>query len=183
MMFSFDTLDKKPKVWNIAILSLITVAVLLVMLSGQTPDLSAIAVIFSLYLLAVIVLLIRAFIRQLRYNPYSYNSIYYAGFALFVLAVLVFQISRINMLQGGDIDAVTKLSSYAFSLLSSAKNYMLLSSPFVLLFSVALCISNVSLIRHEGRSVYNILGIILSLLMIGGIIFLFFHILDQLGKE
>ena len=42
----------------------------------------------------------------------------------------------------------------------------------MLLFSLALCISNIALIRHEGRRFVNILGIILSVLMVGGIAFL-----------
>lgn len=58
-------------------------------------------------------------------------------------------------------------------LANSAKAYMLLSCPFILALSTALCVSNVSLIRHEGRRVVNILGIILSFLLVGGEIFLF----------
>ena len=49
---------------------------------------------------------------------------------------------------------------------------MLISLPFILVFSVALCVSNLSLIRHEGRRFMNILGIILSFLLIAGEIFL-----------
>ena len=58
-------------------------------------------------------------------------------------------------------------------LLGSAKNYMLLSSPFLLLFSAALCLSNVSLIRHEGKRLVNVLGIILSVLLVAGLVFIY----------
>ena len=51
---------------------------------------------------------------------------------------------------------------------------MMLSSPFVLAFSVALCVSNISLIRHEGKRLVNVLGILLSFLLVGGLLFLFF---------
>ena len=61
----------------------------------------------------------------------------------------------------------------ALLLLESAKRYMLLSAPFVLIFATALCISNISLIRHEGKRFVNILGIILSFLMVAGEVFLF----------
>ena len=57
-------------------------------------------------------------------------------------------------------------------ILDSAKSYILFSSPFLLLFSIALCVSNISLIRHEGRRLVNVLGIILSFLMVGGLLFI-----------
>ena len=59
-------------------------------------------------------------------------------------------------------------------LMSSAKLYMLFSAPFILLFSAALCVSNISLIRHEGFRFVNVLGILLSVCMVGGELFLFF---------
>jgi uncharacterized SAM-binding protein YcdF (DUF218 family) len=50
---------------------------------------------------------------------------------------------------------------------------MLLSAPFILIFSIAMIVSNISLIRHEGGSFVNFLGIILSALFLGGWTFLF----------
>ena len=50
---------------------------------------------------------------------------------------------------------------------------MMLSFPFLFVFSAALCVSNVSLIRHEGFRGVNVLGIILSFLLIGGAVFIF----------
>ena len=49
---------------------------------------------------------------------------------------------------------------------------MLLSSPFIFAFSLALCITNISLIRHERFRFVNVLGIILAFLLIGGEVFL-----------
>ena len=60
------------------------------------------------------------------------------------------------------------------TLLDSAKRFMLLSAPFILLYSVALCVSNLSLIRHEGKRLVNVLGILLSFLLVGGLALLFF---------
>ncbi|MBR3228460.1 MAG: YdcF family protein [Erysipelotrichaceae bacterium] len=168
----FDTLDKKPKVWNIAVLTLITIPVL-VFLLVKRQDLYLASYVFCAYLLAVIVLLVRAFIRQLRYNPYSYNSIYYIAFALFVLSVLIFQIMITVDLHSPDHGNEVVLRNYLSNSLGSAKNYMLFSFPFIFIYSVALCISNISLIRHEGKSVYNLLGIILSILLVGGEVFLY----------
>ena len=49
-----------------------------------------------------------------------------------------------------------------FSLLHSAKNYMFLTSPMLLVFSAALFLANLRLIRHEGRRFVNILGLLSS---------------------
>ena len=58
-------------------------------------------------------------------------------------------------------------------LLGSAKTYSLFTFPFLLLFSVALVISNLSLIRHEGFRPVNVLGIALAICLVGGEVFLY----------
>ena len=173
MGIRFNSRDKKPKVWNIAILSII--AVILVAILARDPDhipLLTLNIIIVIYLILTLVFLIIAFFHQLQYNPYSYNSIYYAGFTLFLLTVLITHIvAMIRMLR---FPNVYDLSSVLSTLVSSARNYMLLSAPFVLVFSVALCISNISLLKHEGKRFHNFLGMILAVLMVAGEIFLFF---------
>ncbi|MBO4835664.1 MAG: YdcF family protein, partial [Lachnospiraceae bacterium] len=105
-------------------------------------------------------------------NPYSYNSIYYAGFALFLFTILITHImAMIRMIRFPNI---YDLSSVLITLVSSAKNYMLISAPFVLVFSIALFISNISLLKHEGKRFQNFLGMILAVLMVAGEVFLFF---------
>ena len=60
---------------------------------------------------------------------------------------------------------------------------MISSAPFVLFFSAALCLSNISLIRHEGRRPVNFLGILLAFLMIGGEVYLFVSDYYTTGSE
>ena len=169
----FDTLNKKPKVWSIGVLTLALGVVLAALwISGGEERAAEMSMAVAVYLLAVIVLLIRAFFLQLRYNPYSYNTIIYMGFSLFLLVALGMQIYLTRQLIR--YPAEYGPSAILGILLGSAKNYMLLSFPFLLLFSAALCISNLSLIRHEGLRGVNVLGIILSLLLIGGVVFIFF---------
>ncbi|MBR5931184.1 MAG: YdcF family protein [Lachnospiraceae bacterium] len=173
MGIRFNSRDKKPKVWNIAILSII--AVILVAILARDPDhipLLTLNIIIVIHLILTLVFLIIAFFHQLQYNPYSYNSIYYAGFTLFLLTVLITHIvAMIRMLR---FPNVYDLSSVLSALVSSARNYMLLSAPFVLVFSVALFISNISLLKHEGKRFHNFLGMILAVLMVAGEVFLFF---------
>ena len=167
MNLKLDTLHKKPKVWNIAWLSLgMLVLTALLFLLGGSGALRAICLLLALYFLAVTALLIRAFFLQMRYNLYSYNTIIYFGFALFTLfiaatyGILFFELRA--------VPAEALLPNLLSRLLSSAKSYALLSSPFLLLFSLGLVASNLSLIRHEGFRPVNLLGVLLALLLVGG---------------
>ena len=166
----FDTRYKKPALWNIAVLTAVTAAAAALLLKSGQGGLT-VCLVLEVYFAAVIILLVRAFFMQLQYNPYSYNTIYYSGFSIFLLSVLLtlgILTARMVRLPGEVYDRQA-----VFVLLSSARNYMLLSAPFILVFSVGLCISNLSLIRHEGRRLVNLLGIILSFLLVGGEVFLF----------
>ena len=178
----FDTRNKKPKLWSILIESVLLLLLLAWGLHrGVESHPVALGVFLALYLLSVILQLLVAFQRQLQYNPYSYNTIFYMGFALFLLAVLILQI-RLTVLFFCYPQVYTP-HEILHLLLGSAKSYILLSSPFLLAFSVALCVSNVSLIRHEGRRFVNILGIILSFLLLGGLCFLFFFDYSASGSR
>lgn len=171
----FDTRDKKPKLWNIAILSAVMVLAVTVLAftgNGSQTSVKAMNTILLIYLVLVIILLIAAFFRQLQYNPYSYNTIYYIGFALFLLSVLISQIRAF-------IFSVVQGNSYSLQLILldlsiSAVAYMIYTAPFVLIFSIALFVSNIVLLRHEGFRISHLLGILLSALMVGGELFLFF---------
>ena len=169
-MIRFDTRDKKPKVYNIAVLSVIFAIILLILsLMGVEKHTALISSCFCLYLALVIFLLFRAFVRQIQYNPYSYNTIYYFGFAIFLIAMLIYNlvilVSQIRYPEVYDVRQTLTLVN------GSAQNFMILTVPFILAFSIAMCISNISLIRHEGYRVVNMLGIILSVLLVGSVAF------------
>ncbi|MBR5930477.1 MAG: hypothetical protein IKZ95_00460 [Lachnospiraceae bacterium] len=81
---------KKPKLWNIAILTgLLIIALLIMVISRKTLPLSGICLALFVYLLLVLLCLADAFFRQLKYNLYSYNTAYYPGFFLFVLLLAI----------------------------------------------------------------------------------------------
>ncbi|MBR4636892.1 MAG: YdcF family protein [Clostridia bacterium] len=173
MKVRFDTLNKKPKLYDVLIVFAValTAVVILSVACGERSALVS-ALIVDAFLLYAIARLAVAFIGQLRYNPYSYNTIYYSGFALFLISVLIANV----LLTAGMIKSPELYSNGAYlihTLLGSAINYMLLSAPFILVFSIALCVSNISLIRHERFRFVNVLGIILAFLLIAGEAFLF----------
>lgn len=172
-IFRFDTLNKKPTVWNIAVFSGIAAVIFVIMLIIKPLPVTGMRILICTYLVLVIAALLRAFFLQLRYNPYSYNTLYYAAFSLFVLSALVAQGLVIYSVIHSDADSASNLMSQFGNLVSSAYFFMLVSAPFIFVFSAGLCISNLSLIRHEGKRLVNLLGILLSVLMIGGEVFLF----------
>ena len=168
----FFTREKKPKLYNALIVSVAVVLAVSIPACAGNP-LSAAAVLFLLdgYFVVVLIMFLAAFYRQLQYNPYSYNTVFYFGFSLFILSLIItFFATGTKVFRAPDLYQST---DYLYMLAASAKIYMLLSVPLILLFSVELCVSNISLIRHEGKRFVNILGILLAVLMVGGEIFLF----------
>lgn len=163
----FDTRDKKPKLRVLLLLTVLAVAALAaVFLRGGERSAVPAVVVMDVYLAAALALLFVAFFRQLQYNLYSYNTIFYAGFALFVLSVLL---AHLLITPAVLRDPVPYQGAGILSFLTnSAGTYMLLSFPFLLVFSAALCVSNAVLLRREGRSFVNVLGIVLAVLVVGG---------------
>lgn len=169
-MIRFDTLNTKPKLTNVLIASVVTAVITAVMfLSGKANGIN-VSIVFMLYFITVLCFLVNAFIRQLRYNPYSYNTIYYTGFSLIIIFILI--INAVLTFRAVRAPEIYNSFDIIYLLEGTATAYMVGSFPFVFVFSVALCISNISLIRHEGKRFVNILGIILSFLLIGGILIL-----------
>lgn len=162
-----DTLQKKPKIFHIAVLTAFAAALLAVVLFlGGEEGMRSGCLLLALYFLTVAVLLVRAFFRQLRYNLYSYNTIIYFGFALFTFSIALTY--GLMYFRSRKIPADALLMNMGGWLLGSAKTYMFFTFPFLLAFSIALVASNLSLIRHEGFRFVNLLGVILALLLVGG---------------
>lgn len=172
MKLRFDTRDTKPK---LRALLLLTVAALAaagaLALSGAEDSGIWMCAVTAAYALGAAVALLWAFREQIRYNPYSYNTIFYMGFALFALSVLASHILLLTrMLRAPEI--YTK-RMVLHTLMGSAKTYMYFSAPFLILFAAGLCVSNIALIRHEGKRPANLLGIALSVLLLAGGVGLF----------
>lgn len=166
-MIRFDTLDKKPKLYNLLAYAALVLAgdLLIYFLGGEDKALRICTLNTGLCMLAIAELVI-AFIKQLKYNPYSYNSIYYFGFALFFVYLFIEHIFLMNRIAASP-DVYT-WENTLHVLMNSAWSFTFWTSPFILLFSAALLVSNISLIKHEGKRFVNVLGMILSVLLVGG---------------
>lgn len=163
----FDTRDKKPKLYFLLALTVAVIATITVLSVIDGPTYAAICcLIVAVHSLVAVLSLLWAFREQLRYNPYSYNTIFYLGFALFALSVMI-----THMYLYINIKIYPELytgNTIVHTVLDSVKNYIRLSAPFILMFSAGLFISNIALIRHEGRRFTNTLGSILGMLLLAG---------------
>ncbi|MBR2717004.1 MAG: hypothetical protein IKD79_04635, partial [Oscillospiraceae bacterium] len=89
----FDTRDKKPKLYSLLIEAVVTAGLqLLLVKRGAQENGVYICALTALFFLAASIQLAVAFFRQIQYNPYSYNTIYYMGFALFFCFIWILQI-------------------------------------------------------------------------------------------
>ena len=171
---TFDTRDKKPKLWNLAVISAVAViAVIVLAVMPGNRYITAINLIMDAYFVGAIVMLVTAFFRQIQYNPYSYNVIYYLGFALFVFSALAFHIlSTIRVFPESGSPGLERILAV---LNGAARNFLFLISAFIIPFSVALAISNLFLIGREGFRPVNLLGIVLGMFLTGGLVFFFLY--------
>ena len=163
----FYTREKKPKVYSIAVLTAAAALLLFAVVQGAPELLLPYGnLILTVYFAGVILLLLDAFRKQLQYNPYSYNTIFYPGIALFIFSLMgTHAYVTVRCFQDPDSYRAAQM---LFTLVHSAKNYMFITTPFLLLLSFSLFISNIALIRHEGRRFVNILGILLSVMILSG---------------
>ena len=184
MKVRFDTLNKMPKLYDVLIVGVLVLAgVIALSVIGRGGHVLPAALLLDAFFIYSIVRLVVAFIGQLRYNPYSYNTIYYAGFALFLMSVLItLALLTVRMILHPEVYSDNRAELIGV-LLGSARNYMFFSAPFILAFSIALFISNISLIRHERFRLVNVLGIILALLLVAGEVFLFTYDMYATGSQ
>jgi len=161
---------KKPKLYGLLIFSIVfVIAVAVLYAISQSTSFNAlpyITVSMPLYFAAVLVILVISLKRQIEYNPYSYNTIYYFGFSLFVLSLLVTHIAAA-------IRYFMDTGEYGFRdtariILWSARQYMIVTFPLLAVFSIGLLVSNIVLIKKEGKSLTNTLGILLAVALMAG---------------
>ena len=169
---AFDTRDKKPNLYILLGLTICVAALIGVLIAiGSDQSRLMICKVIIFYSFMAMIFLIWAFRGQIRYNPYSYNTIFYFGFALFAgFVMIIYILLDIHLMRETDL---YRGSLIIHAMLGTAFNFMIVSAPFFLIFSIALCTSNIALIRHEGKRFVNVLGIILSFLLVGGVVVLF----------
>ena len=164
--------DTKPDIRGILFLTLGVLAVQTVLiLTGAEAHKTVMGIFMTLYFAAAAILLAMAFRDRTGHDPYSYDIIYYAAFALLSL-VLAALSGRMTWLFISRPEVYTA-AGILYSMAGAQWTFLFLSAPFLLIFSLGLCISNIELLRREGRSFVNTLGILLALALTGGFAFLY----------
>lgn len=132
---------------------------------GFTGDIILVFAIAFILIAASILMLIE-FCKTKGFELYSYNTIYIGGFSLFLL------IFGINMSVIFFIKAIAPWRSSMMQIMGSicgiSQIFLLLSLPFILIFSISLFFSNIELLRHERKRFSNVLGMLLSFVLVGG---------------
>ena len=124
----------------------------------------------QMYLLIITILIGASFLIRCKKELFSYNTLYFGGLTLFLTGVSGIMI----------LSVIKALSSHGYAMInlySGIANadsfFMMLSSPFMIIFSISLTISNIMLMKHEGKRFSNLLGLIMSGMIIGGYILYF----------
>ncbi len=115
------------------------------------------------------VLIIGLFIhikKEIRRDLYQYKNVRNIGFALFLLGIFGEQLFLLTGLNNGIIDSVNLL-------LSSAGFFSNITLPAAFITFILVTVSNIQLMRREGRNWRNLLGCILGIVVCLGTIFPF----------
>ena len=106
------------------------------------------------------------FILVARENYYSYRNVFRAGMSLFLLCIgIIFLVQWGRLLQN---PAGVHRRDILNLLAGSGYQFIRFTQPLVFLFSIALSVSNVALLRREGHRFQNILGILLGACLLLG---------------
>ena len=172
LCYKMGKLSKKPKLWNIAILTGLLAVVLFFLVHGHDPfPLGDVCIALFAYLLLVLLCLANAFFRQLKYNLYSYNAAYYLGFFLFVLVLAISHgFITLQVLSSPESYGLIQIIS---NISDSTRLFIILSLAFLLIYSIGLFVSNILLMHRHGVYLLYWLGLFLALVMIAGAVFIF----------
>lgn len=142
------------------------------MLNGNYSGYRLITMMVQIYLVIITGILLLSFIIRCKTELFSYTTLYFGGTALFLLSIAFNMLVNTFVVAKAD-EEFTMM--YVYSLLKGAGySFMVLSIPIMALFAVSLAVSNLCLIKREGKSFANLLGFIMSALLAGGYILWFF---------
>ena len=118
------------------------------------------------FFLTIAALMLRCFLASRGSLFYSYTTIYAAGFSLFALDVgIVMLLCTVRHLA----DPLGYPMFAVYDMMRAASfHFIMITTPLILIFSVLMCISNIELLRHERKRFQNVLGILLSVLLLLG---------------
>lgn len=138
-------------------------------LNGNFSGWKQIVSVTELFLIINTLLVLASFVMRCRKEMFSYSTLFSGGITLLWVSTTVGLL--IHLLTVGSEDAIFSMM-YIYSLIKDAGGvFMTLSIPVMAVMVLALTVSTISLIRREGKSFVNLLGLILSGFIIAGYAF------------
>ena len=134
--------------------------------TGNFTGDTAVLIAVTLFWLLVSAIMLWHFFRAKGTAFYDYATIYYAGFSLFSLATGLVMLS-VTVSHIAHPEQYNMLAAYS-AISGASMNYMMLTAPLMLLFAGAMAVSNIALLRHERPRLQNVLGLLVSGLLIAG---------------
>ena len=148
---------------------------------GFTGDLLVLAA-FTVFCFAVAGIMFHAYRSMKGPAFYAYGTIHMAGFSLFAFLTGVTMLV-VTVRHALNPDTFAMFSAYR-AISSASWWFMMLTSPLVLVFAAAMAVSNPALIKHEGFSPRNVLGIGIGFVLLAGEALAFFlYSRDLSGSE
>ncbi len=137
-------------------------------------------ILFEFYVTSVTALLIASFVIRCRHELFSYNTLFLGGTALFLTSLLI---HLFYLKAESDTDTIGMMQYYSI-IRSAGAAFLTICLPVMLVFAVSLFVSNVSLIKKEGKRFANLLGFIMSgLIIVGYLVSFFIGTLFMSGSE
>lgn len=125
---------------------------------GECTGSYELRVLWALYIAFIAIRLFRKYRRSIRKNRYLYKNILYCGLIVFVLYILLFTVLGLSD-RGGAIDVLT-------GVMNSLNGFGVVAFVPMVLLSILVTISNIQLLRKEGRNWRNLLGTMLGITMV-----------------
>ncbi len=132
---------------------------------GFTGD-KAVIIAVTLFWALVGAIMLRNYFQARGSEFYSYATIYFSGFSLFAIVNFVVMLIATfsHLFSPSEYNMMTVYNTIQ----SASKQFMILTSPLILLFAAAMAISNIALLRHATPRIQNVLGLLVSLMLIAG---------------
>ena len=128
-----------------------------------------------LILMLFVVVMGITFRERRKAGRFSYTMVILVGFILYMIGNIITLLLSI-------LGNLTSFKNILTLTLGNGFYFILMTSPLLLILAIAVSISNISLIRHEGFRIVNLLGLILGITMLTHLILSFaFYNLDFSG--
>ncbi|MBQ3417017.1 MAG: YdcF family protein [Ruminococcus sp.] len=125
-----------------------------------------------LCLLVVMTVMFFSYFDYLKRSDYGYPMVACGGVGLFCLFYFVMNLVMALIFGAFPFSRTFSMSfgSYIYQLSSSSDQFVFFTAPLMFLFSLALTVSNLALIRREGFRFVNLLGILFGVLWVTGFV-------------